>query len=100
MTIHTLRHSFATQLLESGIDIRIIQVLLGHADLGSTARYAQVATNLLARFRWTLRQGDPTPTEPRLPSPRFFRADQPPIQPLEQGGEHRRRHAHHAVRNR
>jgi site-specific recombinase XerD len=49
ITVHTLRHSFATHLLESGIDIRIIQVLLGHADLGSTARYAQVATNLLAR---------------------------------------------------
>jgi len=47
ITVHTLRHSFATHLLESGIDIRIIQVLLGHADLGSTARYAQVATNLL-----------------------------------------------------
>jgi site-specific recombinase XerD len=49
ITVHTLRHSFATHLLESGIDIRIIQVLLGHTDLGSTARYAQVATNLLAR---------------------------------------------------
>jgi len=49
ITVHTLRHSFATHLLESGVDIRIIQVLLGHADLGSTARYAQVATNLLAR---------------------------------------------------
>ncbi|MCP1835614.1 site-specific recombinase XerD [Bradyrhizobium sp. USDA 4532] len=49
ITVHTLRHSFATHLLEGGIDIRIIQVLLGHAYLGSTARYAQVATNLLAR---------------------------------------------------
>ncbi|VIO69735.1 tyrosine-type recombinase/integrase [Bradyrhizobium ivorense] len=49
ITVHTLRHSFATHLLEGGIDIRIIQVLLGHAYPESTARYAQVATNLLAR---------------------------------------------------
>jgi len=49
VTAHTLRHSFATHLLENGTDIRIIQVLLGHANLQSTARYARVATKTISK---------------------------------------------------
>src|SRR5262245_19238931 len=51
VSLHTLRHSFATHLLEQKVDIRVIQVLLGHKKLDTTALYSQVATRTIREVR-------------------------------------------------
>jgi integrase/recombinase XerD len=56
VSMHTLRHSFATHLLEQKVDIRVIQVLLGHKKLETTAMYAQVATDVLREVGSPLEQ--------------------------------------------
>jgi len=56
ISMHTLRHSFATHLLEQKVDIRVIQVLLGHQKLENTARYSHVATRTLSEVKSPLDQ--------------------------------------------
>jgi integrase/recombinase XerD len=55
LSLHSLRHSFATHLLEDGKDIRVIQALLGHDKLETTARYTRVATGMIAKIESPLK---------------------------------------------
>jgi site-specific recombinase XerC len=55
VSLHSLRHSFATHLLERGKDIRLIQALLGHEKLETTARYSRVAIGMIAKIESPLK---------------------------------------------
>src|SRR5258705_11195088 len=66
LSLHALRHSFATHLLERRTDLRLIQVLLGHVKLETTAPYARVATGMIAKIKSPL-EG---PSSPRRNRPR------------------------------
>ena len=73
VTLHALRHSFATHLLERGTDIGIIQALLGHDKLDTTARYTRVATGMIAAIESPL----DLLSQPRK-KPKNSSKDQPP----------------------
>jgi len=66
---HTLRHSFATQVLEQNVDIRVIQTLLGHAKRDTTALYTSVATNTIRAVTSPLDRLAPLPRGRVQPPP-------------------------------
>jgi len=64
VSLHTLRHCFATHLLEQKVDIRVIQVLLGHSKLDTTARYSHLASTTLRAVKSPLDHLSPGPLPP------------------------------------
>jgi integrase/recombinase XerD len=77
VTLHALRHSFATHLLEDDTNIRMIQALLGHEKLDTTARYTHVATGMIANIESPLDRL----SKPRKKKPKKSRETSQTIQP-------------------
>jgi len=78
VTLHTLRHSFATHLLERQIHIRTIQALLGHTKPDTTTRYAHVATGMISAVESPLDQLARVKESPRKAGRSNRKEDQPP----------------------
>lgn len=76
VTLHALRHSFATHLFDRGTDIRTIQALLGHEKLETTARYTRVAIGLITAVESPLDQL-PMPDKPKRKRAKAKRSDEP-----------------------
>jgi site-specific recombinase XerD len=77
VTLHTLRHSFATHLLEDKTHIRTIQALLGHTKIDTTVRYAHVASGMISAVQSPLDRL----AEPKRKGPRKAQKSQEEVQP-------------------